>query len=118
MKRVLLAFVIGFIAMGCRNFEKGEEVVERTYYGVLIDSFCEGYIFDFTESNNPNIEKRFIGNAQWIDTKKIFENGYNNVGKKYEIKFSYNAKNNNATACPGFSGYDYKIDVIRIKEVK
>ncbi|MFB9120210.1 hypothetical protein ACFFUE_03295 [Bergeyella porcorum] len=80
MKRVLLALVIGFIAVGCRNFEKGEpDTLQEDIYEGLFEqeSFC-GNLLRVTKINDElptNFELTSIKIInQPIDFQKNFQN--------------------------------------------
>lgn len=61
MKHLLLALAIGFIAMGCRNFEKGESINSdftgtwkySAYYDAMFGwrNISEGYTFTFKKDS-------------------------------------------------------------------
>lgn len=114
MKHLLLALTIGFIAMGCRNFEKGEKplailddkgYVTKTFCGDVINIMKDGKFAYAVKPINLPEEYKYQNIVVSSDT----------IGIKVELK--YQVTSEKEEVCPGFFGYKQEIKIINIKKI-
>lgn len=104
MKRLILALAFGLIAIGCNRDEQESNIFKGI--GYVYTSFCEnGYVIHEMESDSI-IKTTYLPNNLPDEFKT----------RNIEVEFIYKVISDTPQTCPGFTGYDKKIELINIKK--
>ncbi len=117
MKRVLLALTIGFIAMGCRNFEKGEPdtLQEDIYEGRFVEEYFCGNLLH-VDRINGEVPDEYRKAIKILNLPNNSQQNLKNIPLTLTLK---NLKSNDHFIfCGGFLGYTYEAEIKKIINIK